>query len=147
MATSADPTSQVIALQPILQAAAKNLLFHLYGEAGPPWGTSFADLEELALRLDTPWLPNCSARDWPVRRPRRRPRPTPAQAAAAPSRPAPLPPLSLKPTDHVVRPAENRRTTAFEKVWLAAGQNPKRSTQFRSASSPVTSSRSCRAGA
>jgi hypothetical protein len=51
MATSADPTSQAAALQPTLQAAAKNLLFHLYGEAGPPWGTSFADLEELALRL------------------------------------------------------------------------------------------------
>jgi hypothetical protein len=51
MATSADPISQVAALRPTLQAAAKNLLFHLYGEAGPPWGTSFADLEELALRL------------------------------------------------------------------------------------------------
>src|SRR3954466_2525356 len=51
MATSADPTSQAAALQPTLQAAAKNLLFHLYGEAGPPWGTAFADLEELALRL------------------------------------------------------------------------------------------------
>jgi hypothetical protein len=51
MATSADPTSQAAALQPTLQAAAKNLLFHLYGEDGPPWGTSFADLEALALRL------------------------------------------------------------------------------------------------
>jgi hypothetical protein len=36
---------------PPLQAAANNLLFHLYGQAGPPWGTSFTDLEELALRL------------------------------------------------------------------------------------------------
>ena len=51
MATSADPTSQAAALQPTLQAAAKNLLFRLYGEAGPPWGTPFADLEELALHL------------------------------------------------------------------------------------------------
>jgi len=51
MVPSADPTSQADALQPTLQAAAKNLLFHLYGQAGPPWGTSFADLEELALRL------------------------------------------------------------------------------------------------
>ena len=51
MAASADPTTQATALQPTLQAAAKNLLCHLYGEAGPPWGTSFADLEELALRL------------------------------------------------------------------------------------------------
>src|SRR2546421_10170994 len=51
MATAADPTSQAAALQPTVQAAAKNLLFHLYGEAGPPWGTSFADLEDLALKL------------------------------------------------------------------------------------------------
>jgi hypothetical protein len=51
MAASADPTQQAAALQPNLQAAAKNLLFHLYGDAGPPWGTSFADLEELAVRL------------------------------------------------------------------------------------------------
>jgi hypothetical protein len=51
MATSADPTSQAAALRPTLQAAAKNLLFHLYGEDGLPWGVSFADLEELALRL------------------------------------------------------------------------------------------------
>jgi hypothetical protein len=51
MAASADATSQAAALQPALQAAAKNLLFHLYGAAGPPWGTPFADLEELALRL------------------------------------------------------------------------------------------------
>jgi hypothetical protein len=51
MAAPAEPSQQAAALQPTLQAAAKNLLFHLYGEAGPPWGTSFADLEELALRL------------------------------------------------------------------------------------------------
>jgi len=51
MATSTDPTTQAAALQPTLQAAARNLLFHLYGAAGPPWGTSFADLEELALTL------------------------------------------------------------------------------------------------
>jgi hypothetical protein len=51
MATSAEPSPPVAALRPALQAAAKNLLFHLYGEAGPPWGTSFADLEELALHL------------------------------------------------------------------------------------------------
>src|SRR5437764_6503422 len=51
MDAPADPASQAAALKPSLQAAANNLLFHLYGEAGPPWGTSFADLEELALRL------------------------------------------------------------------------------------------------
>jgi hypothetical protein len=31
----------------VLQAAAKNLLHHLYGPQGPPWGTGFADLEQL----------------------------------------------------------------------------------------------------
>ena len=38
-------------LRPVLQAAAKNLLHHLYGPEGPPWGTSFADLEELVVQL------------------------------------------------------------------------------------------------
>lgn len=38
-------------LRPVLQAAAKNLLHHLYGPQGPPWGTSFADLEELVVQL------------------------------------------------------------------------------------------------
>ena len=51
MDAPADPASQAAALKPSLQAAAKNLLFRLYGEAGPPWGTSFADLEELAVQL------------------------------------------------------------------------------------------------
>ena len=38
-------------LRPFLQAAAKNLLHHLYGPEGPPWGTSFSDLEELFVQL------------------------------------------------------------------------------------------------
>lgn len=38
-------------LRPVLQAAAKNLLRHLYGPDGPPWGTSFSDLEELFVQL------------------------------------------------------------------------------------------------
>lgn len=38
-------------LQPVLLATAKNLLHHLYGPQGPPWGTSFADLEELMVQL------------------------------------------------------------------------------------------------
>src|ERR1044071_69924 len=51
MPAAPDPSAQAGALKPNVQAAAKNLLFHLYGEAGPPWGTSFADLEELAVQL------------------------------------------------------------------------------------------------
>jgi hypothetical protein len=39
------------ALRPVLQAAAKNLLHHLYGAEGPAWGTSFAQLEEVVVQL------------------------------------------------------------------------------------------------
>jgi hypothetical protein len=39
------------ALRPVLLATAKNLLHHLYGPQGPPWGTSFAELEELMVLL------------------------------------------------------------------------------------------------
>jgi hypothetical protein len=38
-------------LRPVLLATAKNLMLHLYGPQGPPWGTSFADLEELMVQL------------------------------------------------------------------------------------------------
>src|SRR5262249_51267128 len=38
-------------LRPVLQAAAKNLLHHLYGPEGPPWATRFADLEQLVKQL------------------------------------------------------------------------------------------------
>jgi hypothetical protein len=38
-------------LRPVLQAAAKNLLHHLYGSEGLPWGTPFADLEELVVQM------------------------------------------------------------------------------------------------
>lgn len=38
-------------LRPVLQAAAKNLLHHLYGPEGPAWGTRFADLEQVVKQL------------------------------------------------------------------------------------------------
>ncbi len=38
-------------LRPVLQATAKNLLHHLHGSEGLPWGTRFADLEELVVQL------------------------------------------------------------------------------------------------
>jgi hypothetical protein len=38
-------------LRPLLQAAAKNLLHHLYGSEGPPWGTPLADMEQLVKQL------------------------------------------------------------------------------------------------
>jgi hypothetical protein len=39
------------ALRPVLLAAAKNVLHHLWGPQGPPWGTSFADLEQVVMHL------------------------------------------------------------------------------------------------
>ena len=38
-------------LRPVVLAAAKNLAHLLYGPAGPPWGTSFASLEELSVQI------------------------------------------------------------------------------------------------
>jgi hypothetical protein len=38
-------------LRPVVTAAAKNLATHLYGSEGPPWGTSFASIEELAVGI------------------------------------------------------------------------------------------------
>jgi hypothetical protein len=38
-------------LRPVLHAAAKNLLHHLYGAEGLPWGTRFSDLEEMVVQL------------------------------------------------------------------------------------------------
>jgi hypothetical protein len=35
----------------VIAAAAKNLATHLYGPEGPAWGTSFVDLEELAVQV------------------------------------------------------------------------------------------------
>src|SRR5215471_18631291 len=38
-------------LRPVLQAAAKNLLHHLYGPEGPAWGTRFAQMEQMVQQL------------------------------------------------------------------------------------------------
>jgi len=38
-------------LRPVLQAAAKNLLHHLYGSEGPAWGTRFDEMEQLVKQL------------------------------------------------------------------------------------------------
>src|SRR5215472_5053497 len=38
-------------LRPVLQAAAKNLLHHLYGSEGPAWGTRFEEMEQLVKQL------------------------------------------------------------------------------------------------
>src|SRR5262245_31656573 len=38
-------------LRSVITAAAKNLATHAYGAEGPAWGTSFADIEELAVQI------------------------------------------------------------------------------------------------
>ena len=38
-------------LRPVIAAAAKNLAIHLYGSKGPPWGTSFTDIERLTALI------------------------------------------------------------------------------------------------
>ena len=51
MATKTPAVEIPASLRPVLQAAAKNLLHHLYGPDGLPWGTSFAQLEDLVAQL------------------------------------------------------------------------------------------------
>ena len=42
---------EIAAQKPYLEGVAKNLADKLYGPAGPPRGTQFVDLEELAVQL------------------------------------------------------------------------------------------------
>ena len=51
MAKETIPVEIPAHLRPVLQATAKNLLRHLYGSEGLPWGTRFADLEEVVVLL------------------------------------------------------------------------------------------------
>ena len=51
MATDTSPVAIPPTLRPVLEAAAKNLLHHLYGSDGLPWGTSLAHLEGLTVAL------------------------------------------------------------------------------------------------
>ena len=46
-----DASELLNALGPSLRAAAKNVLHHAYGPDGLPWGTRFADAEELAAQV------------------------------------------------------------------------------------------------
>lgn len=39
------------AIRAVVASAAKNLATHLYGPEGPAWGTSFVELEELAVQI------------------------------------------------------------------------------------------------
>src|SRR4051812_399599 len=64
-------------LRPVLLGMAKNLLHHLYGPPGPPWGTSFADLEELMVQLSDTL--SSELLHQPLQRPAEQPLPEPLQ--------------------------------------------------------------------
>ena len=51
MASQTDPAVVKLELQNLLQGVAKQFLHRVYGPQGLPWGTKFADLEELAVQL------------------------------------------------------------------------------------------------
>ena len=51
MARTVDPSVAKAELENLLQGVAKQLIHRVYGPEGMPWGTKFADLEELAVQL------------------------------------------------------------------------------------------------
>jgi hypothetical protein len=51
MARHVDPKVVKAELDNLLQGVAKQLIHRVYGPEGMPWGTKFADLEELAVQL------------------------------------------------------------------------------------------------
>jgi hypothetical protein len=51
MARTVDPKVVKAELENLLQGVAKQLIHRVYGPEGMPWGTEFADLEELAVQL------------------------------------------------------------------------------------------------
>jgi hypothetical protein len=55
MATQVKSPHEVEKCRCLLHGSAKILADRLYGPLGPPWGTSFADLERTALRLGRAW--------------------------------------------------------------------------------------------
>jgi hypothetical protein len=72
-------------LRPVILAAAKNLATHLYGPQGPPWGTSFASIEELAVLISQQL--GAELLGQALRRQAEQPPPTPLQSCPACSGP------------------------------------------------------------
>jgi hypothetical protein len=46
-----DPAATVVEQEKLIQGVAKHLLHKLYGPQGMPWGTTFSELEELAVQI------------------------------------------------------------------------------------------------
>ena len=51
MARKIDATAKVVDEQTLIQGVAKYFLEKVYGPDGMPWGTRFADLEELSVQI------------------------------------------------------------------------------------------------
>ena len=51
MASKADAKARVIEQQNLIEGVAKYFLEKVYGPDGMPWGTRFADLEELSVQI------------------------------------------------------------------------------------------------
>lgn len=51
MTRPVDPSVAKAELENLLRGVAKQLIHRVYGPEGMPWGTKFADLEELAVQL------------------------------------------------------------------------------------------------
>src|SRR3974377_2022504 len=51
MAHKVDATAAVFAQNTLIQGVAKYFLEKVYGPEGMPWGTRFADLEELSVQI------------------------------------------------------------------------------------------------
>jgi hypothetical protein len=51
MAANPLATKQVAELRHLIEGVAKNFVDRVYGPEGPAWGTSFTDLEELAVQI------------------------------------------------------------------------------------------------
>jgi hypothetical protein len=51
MTRTLDSSSLIAQIQNVLKGTGKNAVTRLWGEHGPAWGTSFGDLEELAVQM------------------------------------------------------------------------------------------------
>src|SRR5260370_17391967 len=94
MAQALDLPKLIDEVRNALAGTAKNAVQRLWGEAGPPWGTSFAELEDLAVQigriLGQQLLPQA------VPAPAQPP-PPPPPSPLPPPRPAPPSPAQPRP--------------------------------------------------
>ncbi len=103
MKTRTTPVEIPAHLRPILQAAAKNLLHHLYGPQGPPWGTTLDDIEQTIVQLSKQL--GCELLQQSLQRQAQQPLPPPLQtcpSCGGPVQPEDPEPRSLPTTLGIV---------------------------------------------